>query len=109
MVSNERGQPSIELKGTWSYNFGIANDGTIDMARITKIVDSILEQLEEGNRESISSEQVDLLISLLPVWAINRPAKGMDPTMYGTGSFEEDLKVYRKVLEIKEFVERQSR
>ena len=47
----------------------------------------------------ILQEDLNLLLSFVPIWAIV-VEKGLDPTMYGTGSYEGDLKVKMKVDDI---------
>ena len=49
----------------------------------------------------ITKEELNLLFSLLPLWVLAVPT-GLDPTFYGTGSYEGDLKVQQKVKKIKE-------
>ena len=44
----------------------------------------------------ITKEEFDLLISLLPDWVKDVP-KGLFPTFYGTCSYEEDLKIKKKI------------
>jgi len=43
---------------------------------------------------------VELLLSLLPDWVEEVP-KGLDPTMYGTGTYEGDLSIKKRVDDIK--------
>lgn len=45
-------------------------------------------------------EAIAFLLTLVPEWALNME-QGLDPTYYGTGSYEGDKKVYDKVMEIK--------
>jgi DNA-directed RNA polymerase subunit M/transcription elongation factor TFIIS len=40
------------------------------------------------------------LLSLLPKWVKEKPRKGMFETHYGTGSYENDMKVYERVQQI---------
>lgn len=44
----------------------------------------------------LSVKEYLLLMSLIPEWAKIVP-KGLDPTFYGTGSYEEDVKVMNKL------------
>jgi len=48
---------------------------------------------------TISLDEYLLLKSLIPDWAKIVP-KGLDPTFYGTGSYEGDIKVMNKVKDI---------
>lgn len=41
-----------------------------------------------------------LIWSLMPPWITEKPERGMNPMFYGTGSYEEDIKVRNKVLKI---------
>lgn len=49
----------------------------------------------------ITKEELNLLFSFIPSWVLGVPT-GLDPTFYGTGSYEGDLKVQRTVKKIKE-------
>lgn len=44
----------------------------------------------------ILQEDLKLLLSFVPTWA-RMAEEGLDPTMYGTGSYEGDLEVKLKV------------
>jgi len=48
-------------------------------------------------------EACKYLISFIPTWAENVP-EGLDPTFYGTLSYEGDLKVNRQVNKIKTLI-----
>ena len=50
---------------------------------------------------TLHKNNLDFLLSLVPPWAKEVP-KGLDPTMYGTGTYEGDLEVKKRVDEIKE-------
>ena len=47
----------------------------------------------------MSSSNQEFIFSLLPDWVKSVP-KGLDPTMYGTGSYEGDLKIKERVVEL---------
>jgi hypothetical protein len=48
----------------------------------------------------ITKEDFKFLLSLAPDW-VNDPNNGHDPTMYGTGTYEGDIKVHNRMVEIK--------
>ena len=52
-------------------------------------------------------EAIAFLLTLVPEWALNME-KGLDPTYYGTGSYEGDKKVHDRVMEIKGLLEKES-
>ena len=52
-------------------------------------------------------EAIAFLLTLVPEWALNME-QGLDPTYYGTGSYEGDKKVYDRVMEIKGLLEKES-
>jgi hypothetical protein len=44
-----------------------------------------------------------LLLSLVPDW-VDNVKKGLDPTFYGTGTYEGDLTLKKRVDDIREFI-----
>jgi len=46
------------------------------------------------------TEDIKFLLSLLPEWA-REVKKGLDPTMYGTGSYDGDLEIVQRLAELK--------
>ena len=59
-------------------------------------LDVWMHKMNKGNVNDIK-----FLLSLLPDWA-RSIEPGLDPTMYGTGSYKGDLKVVKRVQEIKD-------
>jgi hypothetical protein len=47
---------------------------------------------------------IRFLLFFLPDWCLYPPEEGYDPTMYGTGKYENDKLVYDKVTKIKDKV-----
>ena len=45
---------------------------------------------------TITAEHFVLLLSLVPMWA-RVTVRGLDPTLYGTGSYEKDLKIVEEI------------
>jgi len=52
------------------------------------------------NEIQVKNDDIKLLLSLIPSWAKEVP-EGLDPTMYGTGTYDGDLEIKQKVDEIK--------
>jgi len=48
------------------------------------------------NPVMLSKNEYLLLRSFIPIWAIT-PIEGLDPTMYGTGSYKGDKKVANRL------------
>ena len=49
----------------------------------------------------IKKEDLELLLSFVPDWAKIVP-RGLDPTLYGTGTYEGDKEIKKRVDKIKE-------
>ncbi|MCP4493254.1 MAG: hypothetical protein GY820_39020 [Gammaproteobacteria bacterium] len=47
---------------------------------------------------------VEFLLALLPEWAKN-PQPGLDPTMYGTGTYDGDIQVNQRLLKLMKKIE----
>lgn len=52
----------------------------------------------------LTKAEIDYILNLLPEWTKKRPPEGLDPTMYGTGTWEGDNEVYNKVRDILIFI-----
>jgi len=75
---------------------------------ISEIAD-LKEQL--ADKDSLIREAVkagEYLLSFVPDWAKDVP-KGLDPTMYGTGSYEKDLVVQEAVKKATELLDKLKR
>jgi hypothetical protein len=60
----------------------------------------------EANMVKVKKDDVMFLLALLPVWMTSDAlAPGYCPTMYGTGSHHGDLRLIRRVSEIRAAVE----
>lgn len=53
---------------------------------------------------SIDRDDLKLLMSLLPDWTKIVPPS-LDPTFYGTGTYDEDLKIKNRVDKIREILD----
>lgn len=60
---------------------------------------AFLEYLRESLDGDAAKDDVGFLLSLVPSWAKNTEP-GLDPTFYGTGSHDGDLKIVKRVREI---------
>ena len=56
---------------------------------------------------STGLKAIAFLLTLVPEWALTME-QGLDPTYYGTGSYEGDKKVHDRVVEIKGLLEKKS-
>ena len=54
----------------------------------------------------LTKEDFEFLFSLMPDW-VKDPNDGHDPTMYGTGTYDGDVKVHNRFAEIKKSIETQ--
>jgi len=54
----------------------------------------------DGAPAPINNDDIALLLSLMSSWAREVP-EGLDSTMYGTGSYDGDLRIKQRVDEIK--------
>jgi hypothetical protein len=62
------------------------------------VVNALADKLDQ------CADDMKFLVSLLPAWAM-ATSRGLDPTMYGTGTYGGDLKVVLRVKKINEFIE----
>ena len=85
----------------------IGAEGEVDSRHSSvQTVMNVLHGIDSGElgdvpskREAELVETIKLLRSLLPEWVHHVP-KGLCATMYGTGSYEGDLRVKEKVSEL---------
>jgi hypothetical protein len=48
----------------------------------------------------IHKDDLKFLGSLLPEWATHTPLYGLDPTMYGTGTYLGDMKIFQRLVHL---------
>ena len=78
-------------------------DADVKLSPNTHINKGLLEEVVRHInwlKEDQLKEDIEYLLSLIPDWAKIVP-KGLDPTFYGTGSYEGDLKVQKTINRIK--------
>jgi hypothetical protein len=72
-------------------------------AAIARLRDALPRYTQADMDEAVA--HIQFLLTLLPEWAeCSQP--GLDPTMYGTGSYEDDLTVISKVEIARAFLDR---
>lgn len=57
------------------------------------VIDKCIEIFKLSEKQVV--QDMNFFIMLVPDWVKNVP-EGLDPTMYGTGSFDEDMKINKK-------------
>ncbi len=100
--------PEILLPASRQYchNNGRGLMAGYDKKETDKIVSSLLqkikknkEELRHGEKVKRMNKDIKFLLSFVPRWALVVP-EGLDPTFYGTLTYEGDLEVQGRVLDI---------
>ena len=94
-IMKTKAQKAVEILEQYAEECKTLPRGTSDLSPLEEWL--IVKLINSTHK--ISEDDANFIWSLMPKWIKCQP-KGLDPTMYGTLTMEEDIKIYERVKQI---------